>query len=192
MTTLVDSVKSLLSTNVITGTSSSNTITGTAKNDVIIGKGGNDALNGGTGNDIVLGGKGNDDLGGSAGKDLVIGGAGNDVIRGGTDKDLLIGGSGNDLIVGGSGDKLWGGRGADVFRIDPTGVKNTILDFSFKDGDRIDIPRGYSLANAKIVDNGWSIFGVTVTFFDGTGAAGPVMQILGVNKASDVISDWFV
>lgn len=159
---------------------------------VIKGTSGNDTLTGTPGKDIILGGAGNDNLGGGAGKDLVYGGSGDDAIRGGSGKDLLIGGRGNDLIVANDGDTLWGGSGADTFRIDPTGIKNTILDFSFRSGDRIDIPTGYSLANAKIVDNGLSLFGVTVTFFNDQGVAGPVVQIYNVGKASCVSADWFI
>lgn len=185
-------IKGLFSSKVIKGTSGDDTIVAPPTNNIVKGKAGDDALNGGNGNDIVLGGAGNDDLGGGAGKDIVFGGAGNDVIRGGTSKDLLIGGSGKDLIVAGSGDVVWGGSGADVFRVDPTGVKNVLLDFDFREGDRIDIPPGYSLDNSKIVDNGLSIFGVTVTFFDDMGVAGPVMQINGVGNPSQVVDDWFI
>lgn len=174
------------------GTKAADNITGSPKSDVIVGKGGADTLNGVNGNDLILGGSGDDLLKGGAGHDFLFGMRGNDTINGGTSGDLLVGGSGNDRLTGGGGkDFMWGGSGADTFRIDATGFKNTILDFNFAAGDRIDIPAGYTLADAKIVDNGLKLFGVTLTFSK-AGEAGPTVAILGVDKVADVSADWFI
>ena len=174
------------------GTKDNDDIDGGPENEILFGKQGDDDVRGGNGNDIVKGGSGDDIVGGGAGNDIVIGGSGDDIVNGGNGKDLLIGGSGDDRIVGsGQGDALFGGSGADIFRIDATGFKDVILDFKYHQGDRIDIPNGYSFENATIKDNGWSIFGVTVTF-EIEGKDDVIVQILGVKDADDVQADWFI
>ncbi len=73
--------------------------------------------------------------------------AGDDRIDGRTGNDSLYGGAGRDTLTGGAGaDRLKGGAGADIFvfkSIKETTVaasgRDTVLDFSRKDGDRIDL-----------------------------------------------------
>jgi serralysin len=72
---------------------------------------------------------------------------GNDMLKGLAGADTIAGGGGQDLIIGGLGkDNLTGGAGADVFDFDSTAdsakgaaVRDTILDFSRGDGDKIDL-----------------------------------------------------
>ncbi|HWK68866.1 MAG TPA: VCBS domain-containing protein, partial [Rhizobiaceae bacterium] len=65
-------------------------------------------------------------------------------ILGGDGDDFLIGGGGDDVLIGGLGDNtLTGGEGADTFVIDPAaltgGAQDYIADFSFDQGDQIDL-----------------------------------------------------
>lgn len=176
------------------GTKGNDTLTGGNANEFLNGKAGNDDVRGGNGNDVVFGGPGNDVVGGGAGNDIVFGGSGNDTVNGGNGNDLLIGGGGDDRIVGSAGtDILLGRGGADIFRIDSIDSKlDYIVDFKYNQGDRIDIAPEYDFSKAVISDNGFKVFGVTVTFYDDNGVAGPKMVILGVDKASDVHDDWFI
>ena len=178
----------------IKGTTDNNVISGTPVNDKINGKQGNDDIRGANGDDKINGGPGNDIVGGAAGNDKVKGGPGNDVVNGGTGNDFLFGGSGNDRLTGGGAntangltDIMKGGSGADTFRIDASRDGVEILDFNFKQGDRIELAAGLSLANAVIVDNGNPNLGVSITFNDGT-----FLTILGVGSPSDVMQGWFI
>ncbi len=67
-------------------------------------------------------------------------------------EDRIWGHGGNDILIGGTGkDRMWGGDGADTFVIGEPEVKNpldnsngwwisdNIFDFSFTEGDKIDI-----------------------------------------------------
>ena len=73
----------------------------------------------------------NDSLSGSYGNDNLVGTAGNDTLKGGIGNDTLIGGAGDDILIGGDG--------ADTFKwvMAKTG-KDTIKDFSVKEGDTLD------------------------------------------------------
>jgi len=76
------------------------------------------------------------------GNDILVGLAGDDTLWGGAGDDLLLGGAGNDIIRGGNGnDVLSGGLGADDFVFTASGLSHTdkIVDYSFVDGDRIDL-----------------------------------------------------
>lgn len=151
--------------NTITGNAASNTLSGGAGDDKLLGNDGDDALFGGSGNDVLAGGNGGDALYGGTGKDAVYagdggdkahggsgndrlyGGAGNDALSGGSGRDALYGGAGRDKLSGGAGaDKLHGGGGADMFIFTPlkdstvaAAGRDTIFDFSRKEGDRIDL-----------------------------------------------------
>jgi len=72
---------------------------------------GDDFISGGAANDILYGGKGNDAILGNDGDDFLIGEAGHDVLRGGIGDDILDG-------VDGRRDKLLGGPGKDLARVD--------------------------------------------------------------------------
>ena len=123
-------------------------MSGTSSADVLNGTADADALYGGAGNDTISGGLGNDYLMGEAGDDQLSGGGGD---------DQLIGGDGKDVLIGGAGvDKLTGGAGADTFKIEalsdltPAGSnKETITDFNFAEGDKVDF--GALLSNPSLV-----------------------------------------
>lgn len=151
--------------NTITGNAASNKLSGGAGNDRLLGNDGDDALFGGSGNDVLAGGTGNDALYGGTGKDVIYAGAGNDKAYGGSGDDILYGAAGNDalggaggrdMLFGGAGtdklnggagaDKLHGGSGADMFifasiKDSTVGAagRDTIHDFSRKEGDKIDL-----------------------------------------------------
>lgn len=89
---------------------------------------------------------------GTAGADLLIGSGGADQILGLGGRDTIMAGGGDDVLVGGgAADILLGGAGADVFRFMSTADapratvllpqlhRETILDFSAAQGDRIDL-----------------------------------------------------
>jgi Ca2+-binding RTX toxin-like protein len=111
------------------GTDGADVMDGAEDNDTLRGKAGNDSLHGGDGDDTLYGAKGDD---------LLVGGAGNDLLNGGNGDDVLIGGFGHDGLTGGSR--------ADTFVFETTvdslpGADNrdTIEDFSRKEGDKIDL-----------------------------------------------------
>lgn len=140
------------------GTDGGNAISGDAGNDLIYGRGGvdglyggtgHDTIYGGTGNDLVKGDSGNDRLFGDGGRDRVYGGFGNDLVYGGSDRDTLYGDAGNDRLSGGTGsDQLWGGSGndrltggsgGDFFRFSNGFGADTISDFYWTEGDKVDL-----------------------------------------------------
>ena len=95
----------------------------------IAGRGGRDTITGTEAADTIDGGNGHDHLIGGSGDDLLLGGRGNDQLHGGNDADVLDGGRDDDLLTGGAG--------ADQFVLSGNFERDTILDFSIADGDRI-------------------------------------------------------
>lgn len=97
------------------------------------------------GDDRGIGLRGNDTIYGNGGNDALFGNDGNDRLIGGVGFDELFGGDGNDILKGGPGaDTLNGGNGADRFVYDalpasPYGAIENIRDFTFAEGDRIDL-----------------------------------------------------
>jgi serralysin len=86
---------------------------------------------GGDSGSILLGSRNNDNLAGTAD---------NEVIRGLAGRDKIYAGAGDDHIDGGKGrDALWGEDGADTFAFGGKNGMDDINDFSFADGDRIDL-----------------------------------------------------
>lgn len=77
------------------------------------GNGGHDYLEGYNATDHLYGGEGNDTLVGFGADDFLFGGAGTDTLHGMGGNDQLDGGAGDHCA-----DKLYGGIGADVFRVD--------------------------------------------------------------------------
>ena len=175
----------------VKGTTGNDVIIGGAGSEFINGKAGDDEVRGENGDDRVFGGPGDDTVGGGFGDDFVFGGAGNDTVNGGMGQDFLKGGGGEDRLTGNDGDVLFGQGGADVFRIDAYGSNNVIRDFHENQGDLIDIPAGYSLADATIVDNGSPNKGVTISFHL-PGEEDVIVTILHIHSASDVSADWFI
>ncbi|WOI58252.1 hypothetical protein [Palleronia sp. LCG004] len=71
--------------------------------------------------------------------EAISGRCGNDELYGASGEDVLFGGGGNDYLSGNQGDDtLIGGSGADTFSFDGDFDRDTVLDFSLADGDRID------------------------------------------------------
>lgn len=133
--------------NVMTGNAGKNTLKGGGGGDTLKGGAGSDRLYGGTGSDKLSGGTGGDVLDGGTGNDRIHGGTGHDRLWGGSGRDLLKGEAGNDKLYGGAGaDKLHGGSGRDTFvfksvkdsTVSASG-RDTIYDFSRKQGDGIDL-----------------------------------------------------
>ncbi|SHK05824.1 type I secretion C-terminal target domain (VC_A0849 subclass) [Shimia gijangensis] len=124
-------------------------VEGRSGNDMIDGQGGHDLLLGQNGDDTVLGGSGNDTISGGSENDVLFGGIGDDFIEGesGNDDmwgedgaDLILGGLGDDTLSGGLGnDTLEGGSEADTFLFAPGDGNDLVNDFSYSDGDRIDV-----------------------------------------------------
>jgi VCBS repeat-containing protein len=76
------------------------------------------------------------------GNDILVGLGGNDTLNGGAGSDMLLGGTGDDTLAGGTGnDILSGGTGADAFVFAETGAadSDSIVDFSYVDGDTVNL-----------------------------------------------------
>ncbi|MEO3388482.1 calcium-binding protein [Mesorhizobium sp. CAU 1741] len=127
------------------------TVFGGRDADFIRGGAGGDWLFGGAGNDKSYGGDGNDLMFGDAGDDLLSGDGGDDLLVGGAGRDTLLGGAGNDFFRLGSNrgdgnDSHRGGKGADTYAIVDDFGKDTILDFSLGEGDRLLLPSLFEVA----------------------------------------------
>ncbi|APZ98184.1 hypothetical protein BWQ93_06615 [Sphingopyxis sp. QXT-31] len=80
---------------------------------------------------------------GTAADNTLVGSIGNDELRGGAGDDLLYGGAGNDLLDGGTnavgstyfGDRLVGGTGDDVYRVDDEWDR--VVEFADEGYDRV-------------------------------------------------------
>jgi chitinase len=104
-------------------------------------------LNDDTIHQIIEGGDGIDRLSGKSGDDQLYGLGGDDSLDGGKGFDRLFGGEGDDTLIGGKGrDDLYGDAGGDTFVFTKTsqstvaiGGRDTIFDFSRKDGDHLDV-----------------------------------------------------
>ena len=107
-----------------------------------------DVLRGTGGHDTLRGLGGDDRLIGRGGNDRILGGAGDDVLEGRLGFDRLHGGSGGDRFV------LVDPRHAPA---DPDGV-DRILDFSRREGDRIDL-RGIDARAGIAGDQGFTFVG---------------------------------
>jgi Ca2+-binding RTX toxin-like protein len=107
----------------------------TTGDDTLVGTTGVNTLSGGNGNDILVGLAGGDTLNGDAGADLLLGGA---------DADTLAGGTGTDMLSGRAG--------ADTFVFADSGAANVdvVLDYSYMEGDRIDLT---ALVGASLATN---------------------------------------
>lgn len=122
------------------GGQDSDQVFGGQDDDYIEGNKGNDHVEGNKGNDIVLGNEGDDVVLGNEGDDWVHGGQGSDWVHGGQGSDYVFGGLGNDTVNGGAGDDvLEGGAGADIFVFARNQGRDVVTDFSFEEGDRLDL-----------------------------------------------------
>lgn len=144
------------------------TIYGGQGSDTIFGNGGGDIIYGGDGigdltdaGDLIYGGRGGDNISGNAGddeiygqleSDTLYGNQGNDYLHGGQEDDFIHGGSGSDTINGGLGnDVLAGGLGDDLFVFDTGQNADVVTDFSFAQGDRLDL-RGQTFTAIETSD----------------------------------------
>jgi T1SS-143 domain-containing protein len=154
-------------------------LTGDANDNTLVGTAAGETMSGNGGNDIVVGLAGNDTLNGNAGADLLLGGTGNDTLAGGTGNDLLSGGTGGDSYVYANGE---------------TGAGNLdiIVDYSFVDGDKIDVSAlldanfgpGSDVADfVQLVDSGSNIT-VQVDINGATGGANFVDVVTLANYGS--------
>ena len=108
--------------------------------DLISGDNGNDTLYGGKDQDIVYGNIGDDVIYGNFYNDVIFGNDGNDTLYGGQNEDIILGQAGNDMLFGNRGnDTMSGGSGADIFVGRVGGGIDTIVDFSFAEGDSLDV-----------------------------------------------------
>src|SRR5262249_10613679 len=99
------------------------TIDGGSGNDIITGfSNGFDSLGGGDGNGSLYGGSQADGLSGGTGDDKLFGGGGNDDLGGNDGNNVIKGGDGDDTIESFGHDKVDGGAGNDILRIDPVNM----------------------------------------------------------------------
>jgi hypothetical protein len=174
----------------LAGFTGNDTLYGGALEDVLYGNQDQDLLYGESGADTLFGGQGNDSVFGGDNEDLIYGNLGNDFINGDVSNDTIFGGQGADTLYGGDGndwltgnrdnDLLIGGSGADIFSFRPGSSNDTVSDFSFVAGDRIELLRGvsYTLASAL---NGDAIVRLST---------GDELTLRGL-AVSQVTSDWF-
>jgi len=158
------------------GTDYSDNIWAGGGDDWVEAKGGDDSAFGGFGDDYVDGGAGNDWIVGDEGHDTLLGGEGHDTLKGGDGYDTLIGGAGHDTLEGGAL--------ADTFVFEHGSGYDTIVDFNYGEGDRLDIS-----ALGVDPDNLWI----------GQSDAGAVIElgesaevVLSGVEAWDVTSDYFL
>ena len=150
---------------------------------------------------------------GTEGDDTLNGTASNDRIEGLGGRDIIDGGAGNDLIIGGVGpDRLTGGAGGDRFvytalseSTPALAGRDTILDFSSVQGDKIDL----SAIDARTDQAGnqafifvaddftgtpgelsiirWSTFSTVQLDVNGDGVADFMVNVVGTIGATDFI-----
>lgn len=132
---------------VVTGTSDSSG-TGNSKSNVLIGNSGSNTLKGNDGDDRIYGHDGDDLLNGGTGNDQLMGGAGNDRLVGHLGKDTLAGGSGADTFE----------LGAVSHSLPGAGSRDTILDFSRIEGDKVDLS-GIDADSGRSGDQGFIFIG---------------------------------
>ena len=145
----------------------------------------------------VTGSEFDDKLYGDEGANILLGLGGDDILQGNGGSDILDGGSGQNTLTGGAG--------ADVFRITALDIGDLLTDYSFGEGDTIDLSSLFQVDNdgstattaddsldqfVRVVDNGsgnvdalqidqdggGDNFSLTVAVFD-AGAAGDAVRI---------------
>jgi Ca2+-binding RTX toxin-like protein len=179
-----DTIRALDGDDQVRGGDGGDLLNGNLGNDVVHGDAGADMVSGGKGDDVVYGDDCDDVyVNGNIGNDTVYGGAGNDGVFGGQNNDVLYGEAGDDVLTGDLGnDTLFGGAGADRFAMLDTGGQDTVGDFNFGEGDRIQLPTGASYSVGTATD------GSAVISFAGGAAS---LTLTGVAAAS-VQADWIV
>ena len=137
--------------------------------------------------DTLIGSNGNNTIWGASGNDLIYGNGGSDALNGGAGNDVIFGGTGNDAIVGGAGaDSLYGGSGADRFvftSISDSTVsslgRDVIRDFSYGQGDRIDL----SIIDANVLAGGNQSF----SYIGGSGFHGVAGELRAVYSGGNTV-----
>jgi predicted extracellular nuclease len=116
------------------------------------------------------------------GDDVVYGLNGADELFGGNEQDQLFGGTGADRLSGENGDdQLAGGAGADVFVFTRGGGDDTVLDFSFESGDRLQLSGEMRLTGVRTIDDGVSEADAIELSFNGA-----TVTLLGISGVTDV------
>src|SRR5215471_6190568 len=132
-----DIIRGLLGRDVISGGDGADLIYGNPGDDTI-----DNTAPGAAGNDTMFGGQGNDSIGApsASGDDVIYGNLHNDVLQGGAGNDTVFGGQGSDTINGNLGDDiLFGNLGADRFVFGQSSGADTVMNFNFGEGDRLDV-----------------------------------------------------
>jgi hypothetical protein len=88
----------------------------------------------------------NDQLVGSYGDDTLVGSVGIDTMEGGIGDDILKGGDGNDYLIGGAGADTFIWQDGDV------GI-DSIKDFSFAEGDKLDLSDILHVTTGNVLDD---------------------------------------
>lgn len=133
----------------------------------------NYGLAGSAAKDLLWGNKGHNAISGGNGGDMLAGNAGNDRLLGGGGADRLLGGTGKDVLNGGGGaDLLKGQGGADKFVFAKGYGRDTVGDFSLRQGDKLQLDdalwTGRKTA-AQVVSQFAEVVGTKVIFdFEGT------------------------
>ncbi len=125
---------------------------GNLGNDTLSGGAGNDTMYGGQHDDRIVSGDGDDAIFANLGADFVSAGNGNDIVYGGQEADTIHGGAGNDWIAADRGsDLVTGGAGADTFYfVANPGDHDTVTDFDFSAGDRVQLVAGETYTAAQV------------------------------------------
>jgi Ca2+-binding RTX toxin-like protein len=132
------------------GGAGNDTLQANQGDDWVVGGQGDDFLYGGQGSDMVVGGLGNDILLANMGDDVADGGEGADQLRGGQGSDSLSGGAGNDWLAGDrEADTIAGGAGADTFHTWGGAGLDRVTDFSYAEGDRVNLLAGTAYTAAQ-------------------------------------------
>lgn len=179
-----DSVRGLDGYDLVSGGDGNDTINGNVGADTIYGGMGLDFLLGGKDSDVIYGGDGDDvHVNGNIGADTVYGGLGNDFVFGGQNDDQLYGDGGDDTLSGDLGnDTLTSAGGSDLFVFTATSGHDRITDFSFINGDRIQLPRSTTVTLSV------SASGTAVLSWAGDNS----VTLIGVTSAQVSLSTWIV
>ena len=139
----------------------------------MVGGAGNDTISGDAGADTLRGGADNDNLYGYAGNDRLYGDAGNDYLRGNAGNDSLWGGAGNDT--------LYGDTGKDVFIYKPGEGTDRIKDYSYSEGDMLQILKTDGKAGGTFTKAGFSGNNLVLTI---SGGGSVIME--GISKGNKI------
>ena len=176
-----DSVTAGLGDDILYGNQGTDVLYGNLGMDTLFGGQDADTVFGGQDADVIYGNMANDALYGNMANDTLFGGQGDDSIFGGQGDDVVAGNLGDDVLNGNLGnDTLMGGAGADRFVFASGGGADTVSDFDFAQGDRIQVAAGMT----------WTIAdgpnGAVISF-----GTGDQITLTGIS-ATNVTSGWIV